>query len=156
LAGDDQQRRYIVDGILEHLFESEVIERHFSEWQKDAELQKPFAEAHAWADVLRTKRAFLLEIAQYCVEEMIRAGFRDPRIMKPEIGIDSTQIAWDDDGETVSLILDCRPDLAANSGEDTAAKLLMAKYAADPRHWTPDEYAPWQKWVHLPDASRST
>jgi hypothetical protein len=156
LAGGDQQRRYIVNGVLEHLFESEAIERRFLDWQNDIDLQNPFAEAHAWADVLRTKRAFLLEIARYCVEEMIRAGFRNPRVMKPEIGVDSSQIEWDHEGETASLILDCRPDLAGSAREDMAVKLLMAKYAADPRHWTPDEYAPWQQWVHLHRDSLST
>ena len=149
--GDDAQRRYIVDGILEHLFEGSGVEEIFSEWPSDPELQTAFTEAHKWAVSLRKKRQLLTRVATQCIQQMRAYGIANARVKAPEIGIDSVEIEWHHDQVDAHLIIDCSHEFVAKVVSDGSAELRLAKYAADPTHWTPDEYAPWQQWVFLAD-----
>ena len=50
LAGNDEIRRALVDGILEHLFEKTEIRQNFADWREDPQLQIAYDEAQLWAD----------------------------------------------------------------------------------------------------------
>jgi hypothetical protein len=153
LEGDEAQKRCVVDGILEHLFEAPAIKDLFSEWHADPELDVAFVEAQRWADPMLRKQRFLGQVAALCAEEMQHQGIADARVKAPEIGVDSIEIEWSGGQDGEHLLLDCDYELAEKFMDDTAAQLRLAKYAVDRSRWTPDEYAPWQQWVTLPDVS---
>lgn len=48
-AGDETQRRCIVDGVVEHVFHDDTARSAFSEWARDAILKGAYAEAAEWA-----------------------------------------------------------------------------------------------------------
>lgn len=48
-SADEPTRRCLVDGTLEHLFESREIARFFTDWKKDTELSTAYAEAAEWS-----------------------------------------------------------------------------------------------------------
>jgi len=47
-GGDDDIKRCVVDGALEHLFEDSDIARFFGEWKEDGSLIKAYEEALEW------------------------------------------------------------------------------------------------------------
>lgn len=49
-GGDEDIKRAIVDGILEHLFEKKGLRQSFSDWKTDPELKTAYDEAPLWAD----------------------------------------------------------------------------------------------------------
>jgi hypothetical protein len=49
-AGDEETKRAVVDGILEHLFERKGLRKFFSDWKIDPQLQTAYNEAQLWAD----------------------------------------------------------------------------------------------------------
>lgn len=49
-AGDEKIKRAIVDGILEHLFETKGLRESFADWKIDSDLKTAYDEAQLWAD----------------------------------------------------------------------------------------------------------
>lgn len=47
-AGDERQRRYIVDGIIEHVFPEHAARAAFSAWRADPLLRVAYEEAAEW------------------------------------------------------------------------------------------------------------
>jgi hypothetical protein len=153
LEGAQAQKRFVIDGILEHLFEAPGIGGLFSEWLADTDLNVAFVEAQKWAEPMARKQSFLGQVAAICAEEMRHHGFADARVKEPEIGVDSIEIEWSGGEDCERLILDCDYEVVEKFTFDIAAQLRLAKYAADRSRWTLDEYAPWQHWVTLRDVS---
>jgi hypothetical protein len=151
LEGNEAQKRCVVDGILEHLFEVPGIDYLFSEWRFDAELNVALVEAQRWAELMTRKQAFLSQVATLCAEEMRRQGITDARVKSPEIGVDSIEIEWGGGEDSEHLILDCDYEEVEKFMTDAPGTRRLAKYAADRNWWVPDEYAPWQQWVYLTD-----
>jgi hypothetical protein len=50
VTGDDAQKRRVVDGALEHIFESVPCRADFDEWKADPALAKAIEEAMEWAE----------------------------------------------------------------------------------------------------------
>lgn len=50
LAGDDDVKLAIVNGILEHLFEEKGLRRFFADWKEDARFRTAYEYAALWAD----------------------------------------------------------------------------------------------------------
>jgi hypothetical protein len=50
INGDDQIRRCIVDGTLEHLFENRRIAAYFRDWKHNEILSTAYNEAKSWGD----------------------------------------------------------------------------------------------------------
>lgn len=146
--GGDPVRRYLVDGILEHLFEFTGVEELFCDWRSDDELVVAFREAADWAGPIRRKRAFLTRVAELSAE-ILRVRGVPAEVMPVEIGIDSISLALKGISATEQLIVDCEGELVAKYATDEVAQAQLAKYAAEYTHWVPDDYAPWQQWVHL-------
>jgi hypothetical protein len=48
--GDEEVRRCIVHGVLEHLFEDSKIIKDFAYWKQDPTLRKAYTEAMKWAE----------------------------------------------------------------------------------------------------------
>lgn len=49
-AGDEEIKRAIVDGILEHLFEEKGLRDLFADWKVDSQLRTAYDEAQLWSD----------------------------------------------------------------------------------------------------------
>jgi hypothetical protein len=49
-AGDEQIKRAVVDGTLEHLFEEKELRQFFADWKADSHLKTAYDEAQLWAD----------------------------------------------------------------------------------------------------------
>lgn len=146
--GDESQRRCVVNGILEHLFESSGVIDLFGDWSSDSGLSSAYTEAQVWSVWIIKKRAFLTHVASLCVDELRRYGI-DARLNNAQIGIDSIDIEWGDPNDPEHLVLDCDDEVVERFRDDLTAQVSLAKYATDRKHWREDEYAAWQHWVEL-------
>jgi len=157
-TGDQRQRRCIVDGAVEHLFERDEGRALFASWQHDPDLRVAYDEANQWRDRVNGKLDLLRHVADVAAEKLRLHGVRVHTIRNPEIGTDSIVVEC----ETASsgdfeLVIDCDYELleflATTPQSDQDPIGVFASYVADSSHWVRGEYDESQRWVNIPTPS---
>lgn len=157
--GQESQRRSVVDGVLEHLFEIPEIQRLFANWQSQSDLLPAYEEAAAWSEHVLLKRSLLHRVAESTAQQLVSQGAKIRAIGKPEVGTDTVVLEFDEPTQARGeLVIDCDHKLIGvleNLNPDAAAKFIesLASYAADPTHWVPGEHISSQLWVRIPPST---
>jgi hypothetical protein len=148
---DDDQRRFIVDVILEHLFEDDSLRREFLEWREEAPLAEAYEEAEEWAKAIRQEKKRLLGLARQLAGHLRAEGAEVLEVEPLGFGSEAIKIRFrrkpDAQPEQAFLVSD--PDSTAQ--EDSTALAL----ALDEAHWirSPDFEDDWI--VRVPAARES-
>lgn len=155
-SGDESQRRIIVNGTLEHLFENAEIRQLFAGWQTDVNLLPAFEVAREWAEYASRKRSILNRVAERAAQYLNARNTRVHKISEPQLGTDTAAIEFDEPNDTCKqLVIDCDDELVEYVKQLDGSlnpKLIekLARYAAEPAHWTKDEHTTSQLWVTIP------
>lgn len=146
LQGDPEQRRFIVDVILEHAFEDEEVRAHFESWRERPGLAEAYEEAEIWAQPLREQRKWLLKLARRCAEEMHARGGEVVAVEPAPMGSEAVEIHWrrrpGDRLQTLVLFSD--PETSLSQADDAMS------YALDEGHWQESEFLDNEWWVAIP------
>jgi hypothetical protein len=159
-SGDEPQRRTIVDGVLEHLFESSEIRQVFANWQSQPDLLPAFEQAEKWGVYVLRKRSLLRRVAEITTQRLISQGTKVRDVKTTEVGTDTVVLEFDEPTESRrELVIDCEDELISfveGLNADAAPKFIeiLASYAADPAHWSPGEHIASQLWVNIPRSAR--
>jgi hypothetical protein len=131
LSAPDEQRNCIINGVLEHLFESDVIRQHFEHWQDEDALREAFINARRWSDWASVTRTSLEEVAEKTADLLRASGHHDafvtqagPATVVPTISLHDRVVMMSCDSAWVELFR--RGALNLESA---------AKYAADQQNW---------------------
>jgi hypothetical protein len=155
-GGDESQRRCVVDGVLEHLFENKEIRQLFASWQLQSDLLPAFEEAAKWSERILRKRALLHSVAEGTAQRLLSKGIKIRSRDKMEVGTDTVVLEFDEQTEARSeLVIDCDDELLGvleRLNPDATANFLesLSDYAADSTHWSPGEHIASQLWVNIP------
>lgn len=147
LEANTSQRRFIVDVVLEHVFEVENVRSAFLHWQARAPLSEAFEEAEAWAAPIRRERSRLLDLARRVAVELEARGARVSSVEASGIGTEAVVMS-------VARHPNRRLEKLVIHGDFEADKLSRASalaYALDERNWYPNEYVEGEYCVAVPD-----
>ncbi len=144
LESGESTRRFLVDSVLEHLFEDIFLRDRFESWKRNPVLGCAYEEAEAWASGVRVKRDFLLDVSNACVERSRRDGYT-LCVEKAIPGVDTVAVVFED-GRFMGcrLVLDCSNALLESLQDDEESSLLslsrLVDYALDDNNWSSSEY----------------
>ena len=149
LQSDPEQRRFIVDVILEHAFEDEAVRSHFESWRERPGLAEAYEEAETWAQPLRKQREWLLELARRCAGEMRARGGEVLALEPAPMGSEAVEIHWRRSPEAPpqKLVLFADPETSLPQADDALS------YALDEGHWQESDYLDNEWWVAIPQGA---
>lgn len=133
LSASEKQRNCIVNGVLEHLFESDAVREHFEFWQGQDILREAYINARRWSDWSKA-RLYALEEVTYRTAELLRGAghveafvnWPGPASVIPTISVKERVLMISCDTAWVELFQVGRLNLTK-----------AAEFAADEKNWSP-------------------
>jgi hypothetical protein len=135
-----EARRCLVNGVLEHIFETKGLREEFDDWRNAPNLAEAYQKAREWGDWKELECQLNLEIAEHVAAALTEDGQNDVIASKSAAGGNSGMVEWTlADKRTKQQLLISSflnpSDALKLIRDDSAFARSLVEYAIDRKNW---------------------